>query len=339
MKIGLSIFVYITMEARTPDYKLYSSPLSKPSHPSSLFSQLWRFPRVWLEQTHPSLHVWKLQGQASVAENRWPLTFCWLLQPFGFHVFVQFLFICTYTLLYDIVVVFGFGSFKWFMFWWFWCGFAAMVMVMVMDGEMAVDPGWCFTVLLESLCRKYFRWWGREQDDQKRKGRRVEDRIHRRKTSHTTTRHNQLSSPHEKPLHPGELINHHGGHMILFNGFLPSQFPTRFNSFLLCFLWIVFGFVHLVFQDLEQLAAELRADIVQSVSKTGGHLSSSLGVVELTVALHHVFNTPEDKIIWDVGHQVRRFTFHTQWDESMCSMFSVDWYLLKLYPVRYKIPL
>lgn len=72
-------------------------------------------------------------------------------------------------------------------------------------------------------------------------------------------------------------------------------------------------------QDLEQLAAELRADIVQSVSKTGGHLSSSLGVVELTVALHHVFNTPEDKIIWDVGHQAyphkiltgRRSRMHT----------------------------
>ncbi|XP_057448584.1 probable 1-deoxy-D-xylulose-5-phosphate synthase 2, chloroplastic isoform X2 [Lotus japonicus] len=56
-------------------------------------------------------------------------------------------------------------------------------------------------------------------------------------------------------------------------------------------------------QDLEQLAAELRADIVHTVSNSGGHLSSSLGVVELTVALHHVFNTPEDKIIWDVGHQ------------------------------------
>lgn len=56
-------------------------------------------------------------------------------------------------------------------------------------------------------------------------------------------------------------------------------------------------------QDLEQLAAELRVDIVYSVSKTGGHLSSSLGVVELAVALHHVFNTPEDRIIWDVGHQ------------------------------------
>nr|QAS69008.1 1-deoxyxylulose 5-phosphate synthase [Swertia mussotii] len=55
--------------------------------------------------------------------------------------------------------------------------------------------------------------------------------------------------------------------------------------------------------DLEQLAAELRAEIVYSVAETGGHLSSSLGVVELTVALHHVFNTPDDRIIWDVGHQ------------------------------------
>jgi len=55
------------------------------------------------------------------------------------------------------------------------------------------------------------------------------------------------------------------------------------------------------------LAAELRADIVHSVSDTGGHLSSSLGVVELSVALHHVFDTPDDKIIWDVGHQVELF--------------------------------
>ncbi|BAT75099.1 hypothetical protein LR48_Vigan01g146400 [Vigna angularis] len=72
-------------------------------------------------------------------------------------------------------------------------------------------------------------------------------------------------------------------------------------------------------QDLEQLSAELRADIVHSVSNTGGHLSSSLGVVELAVALHHVFDTPEDKIIWDVGHQAyphkiltgRRSRMHT----------------------------
>ncbi|KAF2310379.1 hypothetical protein GH714_008682 [Hevea brasiliensis] len=56
-------------------------------------------------------------------------------------------------------------------------------------------------------------------------------------------------------------------------------------------------------QELEVLADELREEIVYTVSKTGGHLSSSLGVAEITVALHHVFNTPEDKIIWDVGHQ------------------------------------
>lgn len=60
---------------------------------------------------------------------------------------------------------------------------------------------------------------------------------------------------------------------------------------------------NLCVEDLEKLADELREEIVYSVSKTGGHLSSSLGVVELTVSLHHVFNTPEDKIIWDVGHQ------------------------------------
>lgn len=55
--------------------------------------------------------------------------------------------------------------------------------------------------------------------------------------------------------------------------------------------------------QLRQLCKELRSEIVNTVSKTGGHLSSSLGVVELTVAMHYVFNTPEDKIIWDVGHQ------------------------------------
>ncbi|XP_038903478.1 probable 1-deoxy-D-xylulose-5-phosphate synthase 2, chloroplastic [Benincasa hispida] len=76
---------------------------------------------------------------------------------------------------------------------------------------------------------------------------------------------------------------------------------------------------NLSLEELEQLAAELRAEIVFSVSKTGGHLSASLGVVELAVALHHVFNTPEDKIIWDVGHQAyphkiltgRRSRMHT----------------------------
>jgi 1-deoxy-D-xylulose-5-phosphate synthase len=59
----------------------------------------------------------------------------------------------------------------------------------------------------------------------------------------------------------------------------------------------------LTLDELEQLAAELRAFIVESVSKTGGHLAPSLGVVELTVALHYVFDVPRDKIVWDVGHQ------------------------------------
>ncbi|KAL3508025.1 hypothetical protein ACH5RR_033407 [Cinchona calisaya] len=56
-------------------------------------------------------------------------------------------------------------------------------------------------------------------------------------------------------------------------------------------------------KELKQLADELRSDIIFNVSKTGGHLGSSLGVVELTVALHCVFNCPQDKILWDVGHQ------------------------------------
>jgi len=55
--------------------------------------------------------------------------------------------------------------------------------------------------------------------------------------------------------------------------------------------------------QLKPLADELRAFVLDSVSKTGGHLSSNLGTVELTVALHYVFNTPEDRLVWDVGHQ------------------------------------
>ena len=55
--------------------------------------------------------------------------------------------------------------------------------------------------------------------------------------------------------------------------------------------------------QLRALADELRAYLLDTVSKTGGHLSSNLGTVELTVALHHVFNTPEDRLVWDVGHQ------------------------------------
>lgn len=56
-------------------------------------------------------------------------------------------------------------------------------------------------------------------------------------------------------------------------------------------------------EDLAALAAELRIDMIDAVSKTGGHLGAGLGVVELTVALHYVFDTPHDRLIWDVGHQ------------------------------------
>ncbi|MCX8161054.1 MAG: 1-deoxy-D-xylulose-5-phosphate synthase [Candidatus Saccharicenans sp.] len=56
-------------------------------------------------------------------------------------------------------------------------------------------------------------------------------------------------------------------------------------------------------EELSQLATEIRARIIETVSRTGGHLASNLGVVELTLALHYVFDSPRDKIVWDVGHQ------------------------------------
>ena len=55
--------------------------------------------------------------------------------------------------------------------------------------------------------------------------------------------------------------------------------------------------------ELRRLADELRAETIEAVSVTGGHLGAGLGVVELTVALHYVFDTPRDRLIWDVGHQ------------------------------------
>ena len=72
-------------------------------------------------------------------------------------------------------------------------------------------------------------------------------------------------------------------------------------------------------RQLEKLAVEIRQLLVETVSHTGGHLAPNLGVVELTLALHKVFDTPHDKIVWDVGHQAyvhklltgRREQFHT----------------------------
>src|SRR5512139_666044 len=95
-------------------------------------------------------------------------------------------------------------------------------------------------------------------------------------------------------------------------------------------------------EDLPKLADELRETIISTVARTGGHLAPSLGVVDLTVALHYVFNTPADKIVWDVGHQAyahklltgRRDRFSTlrqyggisgfpKRDESPCDAFDV----------------
>ncbi|MGN1327119.1 MAG: 1-deoxy-D-xylulose-5-phosphate synthase N-terminal domain-containing protein, partial [Clostridia bacterium] len=61
--------------------------------------------------------------------------------------------------------------------------------------------------------------------------------------------------------------------------------------------------LNLTIDEKKELAQEIRKFIINNVSKTGGHLASNLGTVELTIAIHSVFNTPEDKIIWDVGHQ------------------------------------
>jgi len=77
-------------------------------------------------------------------------------------------------------------------------------------------------------------------------------------------------------------------------------------------------------RQLDQLATELRAYVLESVSKTGGHLSSNLGTVELTIALHYVFDTPEDRIVWDVGHQTYPHKILTGRRESMNRLRMLD---------------
>ena len=72
--------------------------------------------------------------------------------------------------------------------------------------------------------------------------------------------------------------------------------------------------------QLSALADELRAYVLDSVSKTGGHLSSNLGTVEQTVALHYVFNTPHDRLVWDVGHQTYPHKILTGRRERMGSL-------------------
>ena len=72
--------------------------------------------------------------------------------------------------------------------------------------------------------------------------------------------------------------------------------------------------------ELATLATELRTFLIESVAKTGGHLASNLGVVELTIALHYVFNTPDDRLVWDVGHQTYPHKILTGRREAMANL-------------------
>ncbi|GAB4510452.1 MAG: 1-deoxy-D-xylulose-5-phosphate synthase [Sulfuricaulis sp.] len=77
---------------------------------------------------------------------------------------------------------------------------------------------------------------------------------------------------------------------------------------------------HLKEEDLPHLAQEIRAYLIDTVSRTGGHLAAGLGTVELTIALHYVFNTPEDRLVWDVGHQTYPHKILTGRRERMGSL-------------------
>src|SRR5258708_35402532 len=77
-------------------------------------------------------------------------------------------------------------------------------------------------------------------------------------------------------------------------------------------------------KQLPQLVEELRGYVLESVARTGGHLSSNLGTVELTIALHYVFDTPEDRIVWDVGHQTYPHKILTGRREAMARLRMTD---------------
>jgi 1-deoxy-D-xylulose-5-phosphate synthase len=77
--------------------------------------------------------------------------------------------------------------------------------------------------------------------------------------------------------------------------------------------------------ELKTLAKEVREFIIGSVSETGGHLSSNLGVIELTIALHYVFNAPKDKLIWDVGHQTYTHKILTGRKNKMHTLRKKKW--------------
>ena len=76
--------------------------------------------------------------------------------------------------------------------------------------------------------------------------------------------------------------------------------------------------------QLPALAQQLRSFLLESVSSTGGHLSAGLGTVELTIALHYIFNPPDDRIVWDVGHQTYPHKILTGRREQMKSLRQKD---------------
>jgi len=78
------------------------------------------------------------------------------------------------------------------------------------------------------------------------------------------------------------------------------------------------------FDQLQQLADEIREFLIESINKTGGHLGSNLGTIELTLALHYVFNTPEDSFVWDVGHQAYTHKILTGRKEMMSTLRQKD---------------
>ena len=77
--------------------------------------------------------------------------------------------------------------------------------------------------------------------------------------------------------------------------------------------------------ELQDLSDELRLFIIESISKTGGHLAAGLGAVDLTVALHFVYNTPEDILVWDIGHQCYPHKILTGRKEQMLSLRKKRW--------------
>ena len=88
--------------------------------------------------------------------------------------------------------------------------------------------------------------------------------------------------------------------------------------------------------ELERLALEIRQSLIETVSQNGGHLASSLGTVELAIALHRIFNSPEDKIVWDVGHQSYAHKLLTGRRDSFNSLR--QYHGLSGFPVRGESP-